>query len=336
MTEWVPRGSIWKRPGSSMAERSAQRRKLVVYAAFGGNLAVASVKLGAAVFTGSSAMLSEAMHSLVDTGNQALLLIGLRQAAERPSEGHPFGHGLRLYFWSFVVAILIFGLGAGFSVFGGIQKIAAPRPVTDVWINYLILGAAFLIEGATLLVGLHAFRRTKGRRGWVEALRHSKDPSVFTVLMEDSAALLGICLAALGLYLAQMLHAPIYDGIASVLVGVLLASTAWFLATECHGLLTGEAAAPEICANVRRLASQPGVLRVNDVMSMHFGPSEVLLAISLEFEDHLTSGKIQDAVTQIEQRIQHAHPEITRIFIEAQRTHAHRFGLREMQNEPIN
>ncbi|TLU73215.1 cation diffusion facilitator family transporter [Lichenicoccus roseus] len=311
-----------------MAERAAAGSRLVIYAALAGNLAVAAVKLAAGLFTGSSAMLSEAAHSLVDTGNQGLLLIGLRQAAQRPTASHPFGHGLRLYFWSFVVAILIFGLGAGVSIYGGVLKIVSPRPVTDIWVNYWVLGAAFLIEGTTLVIGLREFRRSKDRRGWFEALRHSKDPTVFTVLMEDSAALLGICVAASGLLLSQLLHAPVFDGIASVLVGILLACTAWFLASECHGLLAGEAAAPEICDNVRRLAQQPGVRRVNDVMSMHFGPSDVLLALSLDFEDEMSAGAVQDAVTRIEQGIQRAHPEMTRIFVEAQRTQAHRSGLR--------
>ncbi len=318
-----------------MADQSPRRRKLVIYAALAGNLAVSAVKFAAAAFTGSTAMLSEAVHSLVDTGNPALLLVGLRQAAERPTAGHPFGHGLRLYFWSFVVAILIFGLGAGVSVLGGIQKIVAPRPVTDIWVNYIVLGAAFLIEGSTLVVGLRAFSRTKGRRGWFEALRHSKDPSVFTVVLEDSAALLGLCVAALGLFLSQALRAPVFDGIASVLVGLLLASAAWFLASQCHGLLTGEAAAPEICANVRRLAHQQGVRRVNDVMSMHFGPNDVLLALSIEFEDNLSSGAVQDTVTEIEQRIQGTHPEMTRIFVEAQRSRAHESGLRAALSDSV-
>ncbi len=300
---------------------------MVVFAALAGNICVALVKVAAAVYTGSTAMLSEAVHSFVDTGNQALLLLGMRQAAQRPNAGHPFGHGLRLYFWSFIVAMLVFGLGAGVSVLEGVQKILSPHPLRDVWVNYVVLGCAMVIETSTLVVGLREFRRSKGRRGWFEALRHSKDPSVFTVVLEDSAALLGLAVAMGGLLLAQVLHAPVWDGVASVLVGVLLATAAWFLASECHGLLTGEAAAPEVCLSVRQLAVRPGVRRVNDVMSMHFGPAEVLLALSLEFEDHLSSGAVQDMVTDIERCIQRSHPEMRRIFVEAQRTEAHRCGL---------
>ena len=256
------------------------RSKLVVYAALTGNLAVAAVKLVAGLFTGSAAMLSEAVHSTVDTGNQALLLLGLRQAAKRATADHPFGHGLLLYFWSFIVAIMIFGLGAGVSIFEGVAKIRHPSPLSDVWVNYVVLGAAMAIEGTTLMIGLREFKRSKGRRGWFEALQHSKDPSIFTVVLEDSAALLGLLIAAAGLGIAQVFDMPRFDGIASVLVGVLLGTVAWFLASECHGLLTGEAVAPEVSASIRKLARVDGVRTVNDAASMHFGPEDVLLALS--------------------------------------------------------
>ena len=313
-----------------MAKRPERKSKFVVYAALAGNLTIAAVKFTAAAYTGSAAMLSEAVHSLVDTGNQGLLLVGLRQAARRPTAGHPFGHGLQLYFWSFVVAILIFGLGAGVSILEGIDKIRSPHPIRDVWMNYAVLGASALIEGTTLLISLHEFRRSKGRRGWFEALRHSKDPSVFTVVLEDSAALSGLGFAFLGLLLAEMLHAPAFDGIASILIGLLLASAAWFLAAEAYGLLTGEAAAPEVCDSIRELVPQTGVRHVNDLLSMHFGPDEVLLVLSIEFEDHLSAAGIQDAVNGIERRIQAVHPEMTRIFIEAQRSDAHHAALHAM------
>ncbi len=306
-----------------MARAAQHTSRTVVFAALAGNLVVAAVKFGAACYTGSSAMLSEAVHSVVDTGNQALLLLGMRQAARRPTSGHPFGHGLLLYFWSFIVAIMVFGLGAGVSAVEGVDRIRHPVPLTAVWVNYLVLGAGALIEGTTLLVGLREFRRSKGRRDWFEALRHSKDPSIFTVLLEDSAALLGLGAALAGLLLSQWLDAPVFDGIASLVVSGILAATAWFLASECHGLLAGEAAAPEICDSVRRLASGSGVRRVNDLLSMHFGPSEVLLTLSLEFDHALSAGDIHDAVTRIEAAIQAAHPEMTRIFIEAQRTRDH-------------
>ena len=310
-----------------MARSAQHRSRVVVFAALSGNVAVAMVKFAASLYTGSSAMLSEAVHSLVDTGNQALLLLGMRQAARRPTSGHPFGHGLLLYFWSFIVAIMVFGLGAGVSAIEGVERVLHPVPLSDVWVNYAVLGAAVLIEGTTLVVGLREFQRSKGRRGWFDALCHSKDPSIFTVVLEDSAALLGLLAAFLGLVLSELLHAPVFDGVASLLVSALLAGTAWFLAQECHGLLAGEAAAPEVCASVRRLAEGAGVRRVNDLLSMHFGPSEVLLALSLEFDPALSAGDVHDLVTQIERAIQTAHPEMTRIFIEAQRMREHRAAM---------
>ena len=310
-----------------MAQPAQHRSRVVVFAALGGNVAVAAVKFAASFYTGSSAMLSEAVHSLVDTGNQALLLLGMRQAARRPTSGHPFGHGLLLYFWSFIVAVMVFGLGAGVSAIEGVDRILHPAPLSNVWVNYAVLGAGVLIEGTTLALGLREFRRSKGRRGWFDALRHSKDPSIFTVVLEDSAALLGLLAAFSGLLLAQVLHAPVFDGVASLVVSALLACAAWLLARECHGLLAGEAAAPEVCESVRRLAGRAGVRRVNDLLSMHFGPSEVLLALSLEFDPGLSAGDVHDTVTQIEQAIQAAHPEMTRIFIEAQRTREHRAAM---------
>ncbi len=260
----------------------------------------------------------------------------MRQASQRATAAHPFGHGLLLYFWSFIVAILIFGFGAGVSIYEGVDKVRNPHPVTDVWVNYVVLGAAALIEGSTLVVGLREFRRTKGRRGWFEALRHSKDPSVFTVVLEDSAALAGLGIAALGLGLAQVFDWPVLDGVASVLVGALLAVAAWFLARECHGLLAGEAASPEVRRNIRRLAERPGVKRVNDALSMHFGPDDVLLALSLHFEEHLTADDIHDLVTEIERQIQEEHPEIKRIFIEAQRRDEHRSALSPVKPDPVS
>ena len=316
-----------------MARAAQHKSRVVVFAALSGNLAVAAVKFAASLYTGSSAMLSESVHSLVDTGNQALLLLGMRQAARRPTSGHPFGHGLLLYFWSFIVAIMVFGLGAGVSAIEGVDRVLHPVPLSHAWVNYAVLAAGAVIEGGTLLVGLREFRRSKGRRGWFEALRHSKDPSIFTVVLEDSAALLGLLAAFTGLVLTQVLHAPVCDGLASLVVSALLASAAWLLARECHGLLTGEAAAPEVCESVRRLATGAGVRRVNDLLSMHFGPSEVLLALSLEFNPGLTAGDVHDAVTQIERAIQEVHPEMTRIFIEAQRTREHRAAMETVSIE---
>lgn len=299
--------------------------KLVIYAALGGNILVALTKFGAAFWTGSAAMLSEAIHSIVDCGNQLLLLFGMRQAAQPADALHPFGYGLQLYFWTFVVAVLIFGVGAGVSILEGINKIRHPHVVTDVWLVYLVLALGAVLEGASWLVALREFRSHKGRRGWIEAVRHSKDPTVFTVLFEDSAALLGLLAALLGVWLSHALDLPVLDGVASVVIGVILAGTATFLAWECKSLLTGEGASNEVQAGIRSIvAAEPLVARTNEVLTMHFGPHDVLLALSLDFIDRCTAVDVEQAVSRIERRVRAAHPEVTRVFVEAQDRDAHR------------
>ncbi len=286
---------------------------------------IAATKFVAAFFTGSSAMLSEAIHSLVDSGNQLLMLYGLRRSAQPADASHPFGYGLQLYFWTFVVAVLIFGLGAGVSIVEGIDKVRHPHAVDHAWVNYLVLGLSLLFEGTTWLVALAEFRRGKGTRSWIAAIRLSKDPTLFTVLFEDSAALLGLLFALLGIGLSQWLGLPVLDGVASLVIGAILTLTAAFLAFECQSLLTGEGVAPEVQAGIRRIASaEPGVQRLNEVLTMHFGPREVLLALSLDFDDRQSAGDVELAVSRIERAIRKAHPEITRVFVEPQSREAHR------------
>ena len=221
--------------------------KTVIYAALAGNLAIAACKFGAAWYTGSSAMLSEAVHSVVDTGNQGLLLLGMRQAARPADPDHPFGYGLRLYFWTFIVAILIFGLGAGVAVLEGISKIRNPQPMEHAGINYAILGVSMVLEGITWTVALREFRRSLHGRGWLEAIRTSKDPTVFTVLFEDTAALVGLSIALAGIGLGQVLDLPMLDGVASIAIGLLLALTAGILARASQGLLTAARASERRC-----------------------------------------------------------------------------------------
>jgi cation diffusion facilitator family transporter len=305
-----------------MARSSSQG---VIYAALGGNLLVAVTKFVAAGMTGSAAMLSEAIHSTVDSGNQLLLLLGIRLAARPANARHPFGHGLQLYFWTFVVAVLIFGVGAGVSVLEGIGKIRAPHPVESAWANYLVLGLALVFEGAVWIVALRAFRKIKGPLGWLEAVRMSKDPTVFTVLFEDTAALLGLLVALAGVALGQWLDMPVLDGVASLMIGLILAGTAMFLAWECQSLLTGEGASAAVQASIRAIASaDPTVARPNEILTMHFGPQDVLAALSLDFIDTGTAADVERAVTRIERQIKAAHPEVKRVFIEAQDREAHR------------
>ena len=309
----------------------AHESKTTIFAALAGNTGIAVTKFAAAWWTGSSAMLSEAIHSLVDTGNQLLMLYGLRRSTRPATPEHPFGFGLELYFWTFVVAILIFGLGAGVSILEGVDKIRNPHPVETPWVNYAVLGASAVFEGATWLIALRAFRRQSKNVDVLEAVQLSKDPTIFTVLIEDSAALAGLSIAAAGLTGAQALGLPWLDGVASVLIGLLLAGTATFLARECKGLLMGEAADPATRAGLRRIAaSNPGVVAVNEVLTMHFGPVDVLAVLSLDFENALTADDVETAVSGIERQIKREYPVVRCIFVEAQSREGHRRAQEEV------
>ncbi len=308
----------------------AHESKSTIYAALAGNLAIALTKFGAAFWTGSAAMLSEAIHSTVDTGNQLLMLYGLRRAARPATAAHPFGFGLELYFWTFVVAILIFGLGAGVSIYEGIDKIRTPHAVGNTVVNFVVLGLSFVFEGATWLVALRAFRAQTKTGDLLEAVQRSKDPTVFTVLLEDSAALTGLLIAGVGLACAEIFQLPILDGVASVLIGLVLTGVALFLAAECKGLMLGEAADPAVRAGLRDIvAGSPGVHGVNEVLMMHFGPRDVLAAISLDFDDTLPAEAAERTVSSVERQIKAAFPQVRRIFVEVQSREGHLQALKE-------
>lgn len=315
---------------------AAHGSKKVIYAALAGNGLIAITKFAAASFTGSSAMFSEAIHSLVDTGNQGLLLFGIKRAARPADKAHPFGYSGELYFWAFMVAILIFGLGAGISIYEGVQKILHPHPLNDPLINYIVLGLAMVFEGFALAIAVREFRKTKGRRGWLEAVRVSKDPTVFTVLFEDTAAMAGLVVAFIGIFLAQQLGLPVLDGVASVIIGVILAVTAILLAVECKGLLIGESAASSVVDDIRRrVGDAEGVSRINEVLTMHLGPTDVLVNISIDFRDDLPSQEIETMVSRLESDIRQAWPIVTRVFIEAQHAAAHAHNAaRDTAGEP--
>lgn len=290
----------------------------VILAALAGNLAIALAKFVAASITGSAAMFSEAIHSAVDTGNEVLLLWGLRRAARQPDASHPFGYGLELYFWVFVVAILIFGLGAVVALLEGIEKLRHPEPVRYIVVNYAVLGLSILFEIGSWTVAFREFRTQIGDNGWLAAVRRSKDPTVFAVLFEDTAALIGLVLALIGIALADVLGMPALDGTASIAIALVLAVTAAFLGYESQSLLTGEAAFPEVRQGIERIAADaPGVVGINQVLTMHFGPQEVLAALSLDFDDRISAGEIEAAVAGIERTIKGAHPEVSRVFVEA-------------------
>jgi cation diffusion facilitator family transporter len=300
-----------------VAAGSASRK--VIYAALAGNLMIALTKFAAAWWTGSSAMLSEGVHSVVDTSNQMLLLYGIRRAARPPDDDHPLGYGRELYFWSFIVALLIFSLGAGVSFYEGLAHIRAPVHISAPYVNYIVLGISFVFEGATFLVALKEFNKLRGPLGYIEAVEASKDPPSFLVLFEDSAALIGIVIAFAGTLAAQMLAMPVLDGVASIGIGIVLALTAAFLARESKGLLIGEGARGRTLRSIRQIAAgEPGVERVNDLVTVHLAPHQVVAALSLEFRDELTTPQIENAVASIERRICQQNPDVFSIFIKPQ------------------
>ena len=295
----------------------------VVYAALAGNLAIAATKVVAFALTGSSAMLTEAIHSSVDTGNQGLLLLGLARAKKPPSQTHPFGYGMEVYFWAFVVALLIFALGGAFSIYEGVLKILRPEPIARAWINFLVIGIAVLFEGGSFLVAWKEFSVLRRGAPFLQAIRRSKDPSVFAVLLEDGAALAGLAIAALGVAGSALLGIPWADGAASVAIGVLLVTVAAFLANETRSLLTGESASPRIVEAVREmLAADPRIDTVAEVLSMHLGPQEILLGVTLDFHDDLTAGEIEDAADDFATRIRAIDARITRVFVRSGRARA--------------
>ena len=296
----------------------------VILAAVIGNGAIAITKFVAASFTGSSAMLSEGIHSLVDTGNQCLLLYGLKRTKRPPDEKHPFGYGKEIYFWAFVVAVLIFAIGSGVSLYEGFHKFNHPEPIKDVWINYLVLGLAIVFESGSWYVAYKEFNKMRGHRSMMQEIRLSKDPAIFTVFLEDTAALIGLVIALVGIYIGEHFGIPQMDGLASMAIGVLLALTAVLLAYETKGLLIGESADEALVEGVRRVvAGQQGVLRTNEILTIHHGPQDVLLTMSLDFKDHLGAQEVETAIGEMEQRIKAAYPDVRRIFIEAQSWQSH-------------
>ncbi|GAA4038176.1 cation diffusion facilitator family transporter [Sphingomonas rosea] len=266
--------------------------------------------------TGSSSMLSEAVHSLVDTGNEVLLLYGQHRAAKPPDDLHPFGHGRELYFWSFVVALLIFALGAGVSIYEGMLHIASPEPIERAWINFTVLGLAFVFESISWWFGWKAFNVDRKGRGIWSTFKASKDPTTFMVLFEDSAALVGIVVAALATGLSLWLETPWLDGAGSILIGILLAVVAVLLARESKALLIGERASPEIGASIRRIAAEEEcVAKVIDVTTSQLSPDQVIASVAIDIEDSLRVPEVEGLIGRLEARIKAEHPELFRIFI---------------------
>jgi len=310
-----------------MAANSSSAK--VIYAALIGNLLVAFTKAGAAAWTGSSAMFSEAIHSFVDTGNQVLLFYGMRRAKLQADPDHPIGYGRELYFWSFIVAILVFALGAVVSIYQGILHVKEPEPIRDAFVNEVVLGLAFVFESASWWVALKHFKAIKGMQSYYAAFRSSKDPPAFVGLFEDSAALIGIVIAAIGTVAASRFGLPVLDGVASIFIGLVLAATAILLARESKSLLIGERADQLLSDSLLRIAevASPNV-KANGVLTVQLAPDQILAALSLEFPDAMRVPEVEAAVAEIERQVRAAHPEVLTLFIKPQTSAAFKEAVR--------
>jgi cation diffusion facilitator family transporter len=303
-----------------------------VWAALAGNLLVAVAKFVAAALTGSAAMLSEAVHSLVDTINELLLLYGIARSDRPADRQHPLGYARELYFWSFVVALLIFTLGAGVSAYQGIHRLQDPQPIENPLVIYLVLGASILFEGTSWIIGMRAFRSSKRDLGWWEAFRQSKDPPAFIVVFEDSAAVLGILAAAAGTTATILTGDSRWDGIASLFIAAILAGVATLLAQESKALLIGERADPSVSDAIIRIAARmPGVCNANSVVTVQLSPKNVVATLSLDFFDYMRAPDIERAVVDLEKQIRSAHPEVSALFVKPQSVQV----ARERQGETM-
>jgi cation diffusion facilitator family transporter len=296
--------------------------KIAVVAAIIGNLIIAIIKFVAAAITGSSAMISEGIHSIVDTGNGLLVLLGMNRAKQPADERHPFGHGKSLYFWTNIVAISIFGIGGGMSLYEGISHIrhvAPTTPMGDPTAAYLVLAISFLVEGGSFTVAIKQFLQAKGDTDAWQYIKDSKDPSIYTVVLEDSAALLGLIFAFLGIFLGHLFNNVYLDGAASIAIGLLLMSVAWILASRTMGLLLGEGVNPDELADIRRrVESDPSIERAGDILTMYIGPHELLVNMGVSFAAGTTAEQMHEAIRRIEADLLSAYPETNRVYIEAE------------------
>jgi len=303
--------------------------KTAIYTAAGANLSIAAAKFTGAGLTGSAAMFAEGVHSVVDTTNQILLLVGIAKSGKPADAKHPFGYARELYFYAFVVALFIFSGGGAFAIYEGIHKIQAGDHMRDavifgthfspLVINVAILGFGIVVEGYSFFVAARIFAKEKGDASAFRALRDSKDPALYTILLEDFAALGGLVIALAGVVSAELLGLPWLDGAASIVIGVLLIFAAVFLMVETHALIIGEAADPKLIRRIQAFVdAEPGVMRVNEVLTQHLGPNTILANISLDFDDARTAGEVEAMVSHVERELQEIDPRISRIFVEVQ------------------
>ena len=299
--------------------RSKSSSAQVVWAGLIGDILVTATKIAAAVLTGSAAMTSEAIHTLVDAANEVLLLYGLRQSKRRPDECHPLGYGRELYFWSFVVALLIGALGAGVSFYQGVIHVLHPAPIRSPGVSYVVLGLSFVFEAVSWLVAARQFKAVRGNLGLFKAFRLSKDPASLLMLFGNAAALLGLVVAAAGIFAAGALHRPELDGVASILIGLILAVTSLLLARESKSLLIGEETYPKIRNSILEIVNaEPAILTANGIGTVQLAPNQVAVMLSVEFADPLRAPQIEEAVVAMEAKIRKRHPEVMGIFVKPQ------------------
>ena len=294
----------------------ASGSKVVVYAALGANLGIAAAKFVGAALTGSAAMLSEGVHSVVDTGNQALLLLGMKRA-QRPADAlHPFGYSREIYFWSFVVAVLLFAVGGTVAIYEGVEKIANPHPIDSPYINFGILALAIALESSSFLIALREFREATPNTNWWRAIVDAKDPVLFTVLFEDSAAISGLIVALLGLLGSYLLGILWLDGAASIVIGCILIGASWLLARETKGLIIGEAANPQLVGEVRALIDGDSqITAIRDVRSVHLGPHDVLIAACVDFDDNISAAQVEAKTAELTARVRAAQPTVKHVYL---------------------
>ena len=302
-----------------------------------GNLLVATTKGVAAFITGSSAMLSETVHSIVDTGNQLLLLYGIRQSHQRADAEHPIGYGRELYFWSFIVALLLFGAGACFSIFQGVMDVRNPKPIENAAVSYIVLGLALIFEGGSWTYAYRNFRSKIDERGYWTALRESRDPSQTVVLLEDSAAIAGIVTAFIGTWLATAGGQPQFDGWASIVIGVILATVSIGLARQSKNLLIGARADRDLRETVFKLArATPGVVCPNLLITVQLAPDQVVVSLSLEFDDSLRVPQVEKIVADLEERIRRARPDVYLLFVKPQTKEGFKKARMRLQKQPAS
>jgi len=292
--------------------------KIAIYGALAANLGIAVVKFVAASVTGSSAMISEGIHSTVDSGNSLLLLLGMKRSQRPPDRGHPFGHGKEIYFWSLIVAILVFSLGGGMSIYEGISHLQHPEQLKDPFWNYIVLFASMGFEGASLIYAIREFNKSRGKLGFWQEVSMSKDPALFAVIYEESAAIAGLVIALAGVFLGHYFNNPIYDALASMLIGLVLVFVAINMVKESRGLLVGESADWDIVEGIYNLVnSEPRVKTLYYPLTMHLAPNEVLLALDVEFDKVMTVNELFSTITKLEDQIKKAYPDVKKIYIEA-------------------